>query len=109
MDDEEYLQEIESVRLEKMGYEVILARHGDEAIHIIKEAENAGKEFHLFILDLTIPGGKGGIQTLEEIRKINTKTPAIIASGYSESPAISDPKNFGFVASLKSLTLKMNY
>lgn len=101
MDDEDYLQEIESVRLENMGYEVILAKHGDEAIQRIKEAENAKKEFHLFILDLTIPGGKGGIQTLEEIRKINTKTPAIIASGYSESPAISDPTKFGFVASLK--------
>lgn len=101
MDDESYIQEIESIRLENMGYEVSVAAHGDEAIQIFMEAENSETPFQLVILDLTILGGKGGIQTLEEIRKLNQKVPVIIASGYSESPAIADPDKYGFNASLK--------
>jgi PAS domain S-box-containing protein len=101
MDDEKYIQEITAIRMEKMGYIVSLAKHGEEAIQIFSEAEKSGQCFQLVILDLTIPGGMGGIQTVEEIRKINTTVPVIIASGYSESPAISNPTNYGFNASLK--------
>lgn len=101
MDDEKYIQEITAIRLEKMGYMVSLAKHGEEAIRIFSEAEKSGQCFQLVILDLTIPGGMGGIQTVEEIRKINVTVPVIIASGYSESPAISNPTNYGFNGSLK--------
>ncbi len=101
MDDERYIQEIEYLRMNTMGYQVFLANHGDEAIQIFKEAEEKGNQFQLVILDLTIPGGRGGIQTLEEIRKINSSIPVIIASGYSESPAIATPTEYGFNASLK--------
>lgn len=101
MDDEKYIQEITAIRMEKMGYMVSLAKNGEETIRIFSEAEKSGQCFQLVILDLTIPGGMGGIQTVEEIRKINTTVPVIIASGYSESPAISNPTNYGFNASLK--------
>ena len=101
MDDERYIQEIEYLRMNTMGYQVFLANHGDEAIQIFKEAEEKGNQFQLVILDLTIPGGRGGIQTLEEIRKINSNIPVIKASGYSESPAIATPIEYGFNASLK--------
>ena len=101
MDDESYIQEIESIRLETMGYEVSVAAHGDEAIQTFLEAERSNKPFQLVILDFTILGGKCGIQTLEEIRKLNKKIPVIIASGYSESPAIANPDKYGFNASLK--------
>ncbi len=101
MDDEIYIQEIESMRLKSMGYSVSLASNGDEAISLFKESEFSNSPFNIVILDLTIPGGKGGIQTLEEIRKINSTVPVIIASGYSESPAIANPDKYGFNDSLE--------
>lgn len=101
MDDEIYILEIESARISSMGYRIFTASNGDEAIQMFKEAEKSDDPFDLLILDLTVPGGKGGVQTISEIRSINTKVPVIIASGYSESPAVAEPSNFGFNASLK--------
>jgi len=101
MDDEIYIQEIESMRLKSMGYSVSVASNGDEAISLFKESEFSDSPFNIVILDLTIPGGKGGIKTLEEIRKINFTVPVIIASGYSESPAIANPEEYGFNDSLE--------
>jgi len=52
------------------------------------------------ILDLTIKGGMGGKQTIEELLKINPNVKAIVASGYSDDPVISNYKKYGFCASL---------
>jgi CheY-like chemotaxis protein len=52
------------------------------------------------IFDLTIPGGMGGKETIEEIRKICTDTPIFVSSGYSADPIIAHPGEYGFTASI---------
>jgi FixJ family two-component response regulator len=52
------------------------------------------------IFDLTIPGGMGGKDAIEKIRKICAKTPAFVASGYSEDPIMANPEKYGFNASI---------
>jgi two-component system cell cycle sensor histidine kinase/response regulator CckA len=53
------------------------------------------------ILDLTIPGAMGGLRTLQELRKIDPKVKAIVSSGYSDDPVMSDHEKFGFNAIIK--------
>ena len=47
-------------------------------------------------LDLTIQGGLGGKATIKELKKINPKIKAIVSSGYSNDPILSNFKSFGF-------------
>ena len=52
------------------------------------------------IFDLTIPGGMGGKQATEIIRKNNIQVPIIVASGYSDDPIMANPQKYGFTASI---------
>jgi len=48
------------------------------------------------ILDLTVPGAMGGKEALDKLREINPEVKAIVSSGYSNDPSMSDYKNYGF-------------
>ena len=47
-------------------------------------------------MDLTIPGGMGGKETVIEIFKIDPEAKVIVSSGYSNDPVMSDYKSYGF-------------
>ena len=100
MDDEEMLRELLSSLLSRVGYSVECAAEGEEAIERFQRAESQGNEFNLLILDLTIPGGMGGIETLRRIREQNQLVRAIATSGYSSDPVIATPEKYGFNASI---------
>jgi PAS domain S-box-containing protein len=96
MDDEEYIRSITSSMLQKMGYETATARDGAEALKLLN-----AKPFKLALLDLTIPGGMGGVETVRAIRQRQAKDLCVIAiSGYSEDHSIAAPRDCGFDASL---------
>lgn len=57
-------------------YSVSLAKNGDEGISLLSSGN-----FDVVILDLRMPG-KSGLETLEEIRKINQDVPVIILTGF---------------------------
>jgi CheY-like chemotaxis protein len=82
--------------LHRMGYESEAARDGEGAIHIYRRALEAGVPFDLVILDLTVPGAMGGKETLDKLRELNPEVKAIVSSGYSNDPIMSDYKKFGF-------------
>jgi PAS domain S-box-containing protein len=97
MDDEETVREIASRMLKHIGYEDIkLAIDGTEAIKIYSEALKAGKPFDVVILDLTIPGGMGGKETIKKLLEINPKVKAIVSSGYSSELDVAEYKGYGF-------------
>ncbi|MBN2528930.1 MAG: response regulator [Deltaproteobacteria bacterium] len=100
MDDEEMLRELLSSLLTRVGYDVECAAHGEEAIGKFRRAQSEGNAFILLILDLTIPGGVGGIETLRRIREQGSLVKAIAASGYSSDPVIASPEKYGFCASI---------
>ncbi|MCU0610090.1 MAG: ATP-binding protein [Chitinispirillaceae bacterium] len=101
MDDEEVIRETVSVMLENFGYSVLLARNGQEAVALYKNETSGGRTIVAMILDITVPGGMGGIATVAEIRKLGAETPVFVSSGYSEDPAMMIPANFGFTASIR--------
>ena len=57
---------------------------------------DAGKPFDVVILDLTIPGGMGGKETVGKLLDINSDVIAVAASGYSNDPVFANPQKFGF-------------
>ena len=47
-------------------------------------------------MDLTIPGGMGGKETVKKLREIDPTAKVIAFSGYSNDPIFTDFKEFGF-------------
>ncbi|MGE3063857.1 MAG: PAS domain S-box protein [bacterium] len=100
MDDEKTIIETTEKLLGKMGYEVITSSTGDEALGIVKRAVESGKEIDAAILDLTVPGGRGGAEIVNELKRISPKCILVASSGYSEDEVIAQPERFGFTDSI---------
>lgn len=96
MDDEEFMLEVVGQMLEDMGYSVVRAKDGKEALAHFLRAEKSDDPFVACILDLTIPGGIGGKETAEAIRDINPTSIIIASSGYSEDIIMSNPTEHKF-------------
>jgi two-component system, cell cycle sensor histidine kinase and response regulator CckA len=100
MDDEESIRDVAHAMLVGLGYEVDTAREGSEAIEKFAGAAAAKKPFDLVIMDLTIKGGMGGIETLGHLRQIDPSVRAVVSSGYSNDPIMADFRGHGFIGVL---------
>ncbi|MFX1519406.1 MAG: PAS domain S-box protein [Promethearchaeota archaeon] len=96
MDDEESIREALNEILNYLEYEVAFATNGDEAIDLYTESKNKDQPFDAVILDLTIPGGMGGKETIQKLLEIDPEVKAIVSSGYSTDPIMADFKSYGF-------------
>jgi len=96
MDDEDLVRESIGEFLELAGFEVSLAEDGEEAIEQYRSAKIAGSPFDVVIMDLTIPGGLGGKDTIRELLNFDPGIKAIVASGYSNDPIMSEFDEYGF-------------
>jgi len=77
-DDEKHIRLIFKEELEEEGYRIDLASDGFEALEKLK-----GQRFDLVVLDIKMPG-MDGIQTLNEIKKLNKEQRVILCSAYGE-------------------------
>ncbi|MBI5205844.1 MAG: PAS domain-containing protein [Nitrospirae bacterium] len=100
MDDEEIVRMVNTKMIKDLGHEVETAEHGEEAIEKYRKAQDSGEPFDIVILDLTVRGGMGGQDTIEELLRLDSSVKAIVSSGYSEDTALSDFKACGFKAYL---------
>jgi len=98
MDDEKIIRDLATTLLNRFGLEVECVADGVEAIAKYREAREAGRPFGVVIMDLTIPGGMGGLATIGELRAIDPGVKAIVSSGYSSDPVMSNYRAHGFVA-----------
>ncbi len=96
MDDEESILEVTSEVLHELGYMVDLARDGQEALDKYMGAKNAGNKFDAVIMDLTIKGGMGGKETISRLLEMDPEAKAIVSSGYSNDPVMSNFREHGF-------------
>jgi two-component system, cell cycle sensor histidine kinase and response regulator CckA len=96
MDDEAPIRELTAQLLETMGYEVTAAPDGSEAIRLYERALRQGNVFKAVILDATVRGGLGGVETIARLRELDPDVKAIICSGYSDAAAISEFLTCGF-------------
>ena len=100
MDDEEIILNVASRMLQRIGYVAECATHGAQAIEFYTKAQKENRPFDLVIMDLTIPGGMGGKEAITALRKIDPKVRAIVSSGYSNDPILSNYRDYGFSAVL---------
>ncbi|MEJ2050775.1 MAG: PAS domain S-box protein, partial [Calditrichota bacterium] len=96
MDDEKGIREVCTEFLKYMGFEAVEAADGESAFQIYKEAYQGGKPFDAVIMDLTVPGGMGGQETIRRLREFDDKVRAIVSSGYSTSPVMANYQEYGF-------------
>ena len=96
MDDDIAVSILLEKLLIKLGYDVELASDGSQAVEIYKNAIKSGQIFDVVILDLTVPGGMGGKETMEILLEVDPDIKAIVTSGYSRDPVMSDYKKYGF-------------
>ena len=96
LEDDENIQFILRTMLEELGYEVDIATDGDEAFNKYLLSKESGKNYAFAIMDLTIPGKKGGKDTITQIRKIDNDFKVIVSSGYSNDPVMSNYQDYGF-------------
>jgi two-component system cell cycle sensor histidine kinase/response regulator CckA len=100
MDDEQSIRRMVEDALTQFGYEVSAVEDGQAAIDLFSEAQTSGKAFDAVLLDLTIPGGMGGKEAMQHLRRLDPYVKAIVTSGYSDDPIMSDFQAYGFQAIL---------
>jgi CheY-like chemotaxis protein len=98
MDDEETIRRLGENLLRRMNCQPALATNGEECVRLYRAAMESGQPFDLVILDLTIPGGMGGRETIAELRKLDPCVCAIVSSGYSNDPVLANYRDYGFQA-----------
>ncbi len=87
-DDEEIIRRTLQLMLKRMGYTVILASNGVEAVEIFKKEQDS---IDLIMLDMIMPV-MTGLEALNKIREENATIPVIIASGYAHSEDMEKAK-----------------
>ncbi|MBI5903848.1 MAG: PAS domain S-box protein [Deltaproteobacteria bacterium] len=98
MDDDEMVRDVAREMLEVLGYDYSFARDGAEAIGLFKKAIETGSPFDAVILDLTVEDGMGGADAVKKLIRIDPGVKAIVSSGYSRDPIMSDYRRHGFCA-----------
>ncbi|MBW1713076.1 MAG: response regulator [Deltaproteobacteria bacterium] len=96
MDDEEMIRKVLSDILSRLGYEVVTASDGAQAVELYRQGLASGKPFDAAIMDLTIPGGLGGQEAIKELAAMDPKVKAIVSSGSPNNPAMSSFRDHGF-------------
>ena len=100
MDDEQILLDVTNEVLKFLNYDGMFAKDGLTAIDLYKREKIAGSPFDIVILDLSVPTGMGGKETIEELRKFDPAVKAIISSGYSNDPVVQNFSQYGFCGKL---------
>lgn len=96
IDDERIIHESLGRMMTALGYEVVGAMDGEEGLRVYLDAIKSGKAFEIVILDLTIPGGVGGRETIVKLKEVNPQVKAIVSSGYSNDEVMANYEAFGF-------------
>lgn len=95
-DDEELIRKTTSTVLERLGYTVLTARDGLEALELFKAHRD---EIGIVLMDMIMPK-LGGRQTFEGIRQFDAEVPIVICSGFSKAEdleALKEKEISGFL------------
>ena len=79
VDDETFIRDVTKEMLEDLGYRVLTAGSGEEAVSLFA---SGGGGIDLVILDMIMPGMGGG-EVYDALRAMNPEVRVILSSGYS--------------------------
>jgi PAS domain S-box-containing protein len=109
IDDEEMIIDVGCGLLSELGYTVIPARSGQEALDIYRQRQ---AEIDIVVMDMIMPGMGGG-ETFDRLKQINPHIKVLLSSGYSingQASQIMDRGCNGFIQkpfNIKQLSAKL--
>ena len=101
MEDETLIAQSVVMGLEEFGFSAEYVLDGESAIESYRKARESDVPFDAVVLDLTVPGGMGGKETMDKLREMDPDVKAIVASGYSNDPVMSNFREYGFSSVLQ--------
>jgi len=96
MDDEPSIRLMAPNLLHRLGFETVVVSDGREAIERYAAAVAEGRRFDVVILDLTVPAGMGGLDTMQWLRDLDPKVQVLVSSGYADDPVLLNFRQYGF-------------
>ncbi len=96
IDDVAEQREIASLLLQRLGYQVVTAASGEEAVEYLK-----GHSADLLLLDMIMEPGMDGLETYRKIVEMKPGQKAIIISGFSETERVREAQRLGVGGYLK--------
>jgi len=91
VDDEELICQLSRKVLEHVGYTVLIANNGEEALELYRQEHH---RISLVLLDLIMPK-MGGRQCIKELKAVNPAAKVLITSGYSSKGKAADMAEMG--------------
>jgi CheY-like chemotaxis protein len=98
MDDEADIRRVTGSMLEFLGYQAEVVETGAVAVERFRQAIEKGKPFDVVLLDLIVPGGMGGRETIDRLSRLEPSVKAVLVSGYVQQSGMAEYRNCGFGA-----------
>ena len=96
MDDKLEVRQVVGQILSELGYKTAFAADGTQAIKLYKDSLKKDLKFDAVIMDVNIPNGMGGEETVRRLRQIDPDVNAIVFSGCHNAHIMSNFHKFGF-------------
>jgi PAS domain S-box-containing protein len=107
MDDEPSIRRVTGKMLEYLGYHVEVVESGSIAVERFRQALNTGHPFDVVMLDLMVPRGMGGRETMDRLSRLAPTVKAVLMSGYAQQSILMEYRDHGFGAVMtKPFTLE---
>jgi signal transduction histidine kinase/CheY-like chemotaxis protein len=91
VDDEEVILNVNRMILEKLGYKVLVARSGQEAVEVFRGQKDG---IDLVLLDMIMPGMEGG-KALDILKGIHPDVKIVLLSGYGMNDEVTRMRERG--------------
>jgi CheY-like chemotaxis protein len=100
MDDDAMVREIAATLIRGLGYEVKACDDGRQALTMYEEALRQGTPYDVVLMDLLVPGGMGGEETVKSLLALDPRAKAIVCSGDPTLAIMENCHEFGFYCAL---------
>ena len=100
MDDDEMVRTLMARRLERLGYAVEVTAEGADAVAAYRRGMQNGRPYAAVILDLRVREGLDGAGTIRQLLDVDPGVRAVVTTGQTDDPVLSDFWDHGFAAVL---------
>lgn len=101
MDDELMVRQVLKEMISHLGYEVVTASDGAEAVEHYRQSLETDSRFDAVIVDMIVPGGMGGLETARRLLEMDPCVRMVLSSGYSDQISFGEHRKHGFQAALE--------
>lgn len=104
VEDDPSFRSLVSRRLGRNGYDVYEAANGNEALTMLHYGWPVD-DVELVILDIHLPGGKSGLEVLQQLRDEHNRTPAVLMTAFPDAEVIGEAARCGASLLIKPFSL----